>query len=273
MSVVIDDRQAIDPGLIALGLLLRRHGVTAKVDQIRQQCGTAPIGTKQMLRCAKKFGLKAGICRTNWEGLAATQLPAVATLRNGDFLIVGKVTEEGAIVVRPSSQNAELMTRAEFEVVWDGQLVAVVRRASWSDRARRFFDTFTSNFTRMLASVLSSPRADGDGLPTEPAMTDQAKSDDSGLGALVLLLRIHGIGAEAGQIRHRCGTATIGVTEMLRCAKELGLKARASSTKWDRLAGTPLPGIAVLRDGSFLILGKAAEDKVLVQHPSSPKPE
>src|SRR5262245_45786987 len=44
--------------------------------------------------------------------------------------------------------------------------------------------------------------------------------------------------------------------QMLRCAKELGLKARAPKTKWERLANTPLPGIAVLRDGGFIILGK-----------------
>src|SRR5260370_37621830 len=128
MSVVIDDRQAIDPGFIVLGLLLRLHGVTAKVDQIRQRCRTAAIGIPQMLRCAKKFGLNAGICRTNWEGLATTQLPAIAMLHDGSFLLVGKVTEKEAIVVRPSSQNAELVTRAEFEAVWGGQLVAVGRR-------------------------------------------------------------------------------------------------------------------------------------------------
>jgi subfamily B ATP-binding cassette protein HlyB/CyaB len=267
-----DDTKAIDPGLVALGLLLRLNGVMVEVDQIRQRCGTAPIGTTEMLRCAKKFGLNAVIRRTNWEDLAA-QLPAIATLQDSGFLIIGTVTEEGVVVVRPSSQNAELMTRAEFEAVWDGQLVAVAHRASWSDLAGRFFNTFTSIFTRTPASVRSSLRADGDGLPPEPATTDQTKSDDSGLGALVLLLRIHGIGAEAGQIRHRCGTATIGITEMLRCAKDLGLKARARATNWERLAKTPLPGIAVLRDGRFLILGQVGEDKVLVQHPSSPRPE
>ena len=88
-----------------------------------------------------------------------------------------------------------------------------------------------------------------------------------------MLLRCHGIGAEPGQIRHRCGTATIGITEMLRCAKELGLKASAHTTNWERLAKTPLPGIAALRDGGFLILGKVGDDKVLVQRPSSPRPE
>jgi subfamily B ATP-binding cassette protein HlyB/CyaB len=106
-----------------------------------------------------------------------------------------------------------------------------------------------------------------------PPEIDPAKPDDSGLGALVILLRCHGIGAEAGQIRHRCGAARIGITEMLRCAKGLGLKARAHKTNWDRLEKTPLPGIAALRDGRFLILGKVGEDKVLIQHPSSPRPE
>jgi subfamily B ATP-binding cassette protein HlyB/CyaB len=96
---------------------------------------------------------------------------------------------------------------------------------------------------------------------------------DSGLHALVLLLRVHGIPAEAEQIRHRMGKHAIGITEMLRCAKELGLKARTYRTKWARLASTPLPGIAVLRDGGFLLLGQASEDKVLVQRPLSPRPE
>src|SRR6266545_487379 len=101
----------------------------------------------------------------------------------------------------------------------------------------------------------------------------EPKVSDPGLAALVMLLRVHGIPAEPGQIRHRVGTHSIGITEMLRCAKEFGLKARASKTKWDRLEATPLPGIAVLRDGGFLLLARAGADKVLVQRPLSSRPE
>src|ERR1700676_2119126 len=144
MSFAGEDLKTIDPGLIALGLLLRLHGVTAKIDRLRQLGGAAPIGTPQILRCAKKLGLNAVNRQTNWAGLATTQLPAIATLRDSGFLLIGKVTEEGVVVLRPLSQNAELMTQAELEAVWDGQLVAVARRASWSDRVGRFFDTFTS---------------------------------------------------------------------------------------------------------------------------------
>ena len=271
MHATIDDMKAIDPELVALGLLLRLHGVKAEFDQIRQKCGNAPIGITQMLRGAKKFGLKACIRRTNWEGLAATQLPGIAMLRDGSFLIIGRATQDEALVVWPPSQKTEQITRAEFEAVWDGQLVVMARRVSLSDRARGFFDTLTNISSRTLGWVQSARHADEGRveIPSEPAGTDDSKADDSGLGALVILLRCHGIGAEAGQIRHRCGTAKIGITEMLRCAKELGLKARARTTNWERLAKTPLPGIAALRDGRFLILGKVAEDKVLVQHPSS----
>ena len=136
---MIDDLKTIDPWLIALGLLLRLDGVKAGVDRLSQLSGAAPIGIPQILRCAKKLGLKAVKRRTNWAGLATTQLPAIATLRDGGFLLIGKVTEEGAIVVRPSSPNTpKLMTRAQFEAIWDGRLVLMARRVSWLELARRF---------------------------------------------------------------------------------------------------------------------------------------
>ena len=102
--------------------------------------------------------------------------------------------------------------------------------------------------------------------------TDSARPADPGLEALVTLLHFQGVAADPGQIRHRLGTDKIGVAEMLRCAKDLGLKARAYRTDWSRLARTPLPAIAALRDGGFLVVAKAAEDKVLVQSPLTPRP-
>src|SRR5215813_5954966 len=106
-------------------------------------------------------------------------------------------------------------------------------------------------------------------------MTDQTTGnlDQRGLSALVMLLRFQGLSIDPGQVRHQLGTDRIGVPEMLRCASQLGLRARESRTRWDRLARTPLPGIAVLRDGGFLLLGKAGEDKILVQAPDSPRPQ
>jgi ATP-binding cassette, subfamily B, bacterial HlyB/CyaB len=95
---------------------------------------------------------------------------------------------------------------------------------------------------------------------------------DSGLTALVMLLRFHGVGADPAQIRHHCGTVQIGASEMIRCAKEFGLKAREIRTNWARLATAPLPAIAALRDGDFLVLGKFGHDKIMVQSTKTPRP-
>src|SRR4051794_32973604 len=88
-----------------------------------------------------------------------------------------------------------------------------------------------------------------------------------------MLLRFQGVGVDPAQIRHQFGATPIGVAEMLRCAKGFNLKARCLKTTWERLASTPLPGIAVLRDGSFLLLGKADDVKIIVQAPGGQRPE
>src|SRR6202035_3240013 len=97
-------------------------------------------------------------------------------------------------------------------------------------------------------------------------------SPDSGIAVLILLLRVHGIAATAQQISHQYGNI-VGVTEMLRCAKDLKLKARAVDSDWSRLARTTLPAIAERKDGGFIIVGKIGEDEALIHDPALGKPQ
>src|SRR5258707_8080632 len=103
--------------------------------------------------------------------------------------------------------------------------------------------------------------------------TQNTGAMDPGFVALAVFLRLYDVGGGRGQIGRLCGTARIGVAEMLRCAGQLGVKVCSRTTSWKRLAGTPLPGIAALRTGGFLLLGKIAEDSALVVSTSSPQPE
>src|ERR1700683_3332083 len=102
----------------------------------------------------------------------------------------------------------------------------------------------------------------------EPANTSAAHT---GVASLILLLRFLGIAADQQQLVHRYGKA-FGPSSILRCAKELGLKARAVDSGWDRLARTPLPAIAETKDGQFFILGKVSETGALVQDPLAGQP-
>src|ERR1700733_2078872 len=91
--------------------------------------------------------------------------------------------------------------------------------------------------------------------------------DTSGLAVLVLALRFHGIAIDTGQLRHQYGNE-IGETEILRCAKDLKLKARAIKSRWERLAKTPMPAIVQLKDGSFIYLSKVGEQGALIFDPA-----
>jgi len=99
------------------------------------------------------------------------------------------------------------------------------------------------------------------------------ESAESGLACLVLLLRFLGVPADPEQLRHRSGGVAYGTAEMLRRAKELGLKARAVKKQWSQLESTALPAIAEHRDGTFCILAKAADGKALVQDPVNGRPQ
>src|SRR5229473_1687890 len=125
-------------GLAALVMLLRFHGLSVDPAQIRHQFGTDAIGVPEMLRCARQLGLKASESRTQWDRLARTPLPAIAALRDGGFLLLGKASEDKILVQTPDSQRPTLMTRAELEAVWDGRLVLMTRRARLTDLGRRF---------------------------------------------------------------------------------------------------------------------------------------
>ena len=127
-----------DPGLAVLVTLLRFHGIGADPGQIRHQLGTATIGIPEMLRAAKDLGLKARSRHTKWERLSATPLPAIAALRDGGFLLLAKVGADKALVQAPLAPRPSLMTRAELEAVWDGQLVLMTRRATLANLSRRF---------------------------------------------------------------------------------------------------------------------------------------
>ena len=132
-----NEPSTVDQGLAALVMLLRFHGIAVDPAQIQHQFGMTPFGLSEILRGAKQFGLKAGARTTNWSRLAHTPMPAIAPLRDGKFVILGKVSEDQAIVQFPSSRP-ELMKRSDLEAAWDGHLILMSRRAGLADLSRRF---------------------------------------------------------------------------------------------------------------------------------------
>lgn len=129
-----------DPGIIALVMLMRLHGMAADGDQIRHRFAGRPVGVAEMVRCGREFGLRSRVVNTQWSRLPHTPLPVIAALRDGGFLLIGQVNaDEGKVLVQePTAARPRVMTQAELEEVWDGRIVLMARRSALSSLTRRF---------------------------------------------------------------------------------------------------------------------------------------
>jgi ATP-binding cassette, subfamily B, bacterial HlyB/CyaB len=98
---------------------------------------------------------------------------------------------------------------------------------------------------------------------TSPLHDDVA---DPGLDALILIARYHNIASTAQQLRHAAGLKSerFDEKELSLAARSLSLKTRIVKTTIDRLPKTPMPALALDKDGNHFILAKCDTEKALV---------
>lgn len=103
---------------------------------------------------------------------------------------------------------------------------------------------------------------------------------DSGLLSLLMIARHHGIAADEAKLRHEFGSKPFTVQTILLGAKSLGMKARLVTQDKDRLNRTPLPAIAIDKEGNFLIAikhgfqdGDKTKPRMVIRQPDKPAAE
>ncbi|MGE0644394.1 MAG: type I secretion system permease/ATPase [Nitrospira sp.] len=112
--------------------------------------------------------------------------------------------------------------------------------------------------------------------PESDSVTEETPADctDTGLICLLILARFHDLPANGSQLQHLYAQSghVIADTDLLRAAKHIGLKAGVHKTTWGKLEGLPLPAMAKLVDGRYLVVAKVQAEKVLVQHADETRP-
>ena len=156
-----ENNTSADPGLISLVILLRLHGIAAEAEEIRTRSDTATVGLAEMLRCATELGVRTDVRSINWRRLANISLPAIAALRDGGFLIIGRVDRRShkVLIQHPFSSQPEEISRSELETVWDGRVLFVerqLRSALWRRLLRFAFGARTQ--TGQLAQPATTSR-------------------------------------------------------------------------------------------------------------------
>ncbi|OQA31146.1 MAG: Alpha-hemolysin translocation ATP-binding protein HlyB [Betaproteobacteria bacterium ADurb.Bin341] len=99
-------------------------------------------------------------------------------------------------------------------------------------------------------------------------MTNESNQTiDSGLFSLLMIASAHGISADEAKLKHEFGSGTFSVERLLLAAQSLGMKAMFTTQSVDRLDRTPMPAIALDKNGEFFILAQ------YTQKPKEENPE
>ena len=106
---------AADTGLIALCQIARHLGVPANPTMLgRHHLVAGMVASKEdLIRIARRLGLRARLVKTHWDRLAKTPLPAIVLNTDGQFSIVGRVIDEPRRCARPRGLPSRVCWNAQ----------------------------------------------------------------------------------------------------------------------------------------------------------------
>jgi len=154
------DTRVIDTGLAGLCMIARHFRVAADPGELsRRHLASSTIATTgDLVRIARKLGLKSRLVETHWDRLDKTPLPAIVETRDLGFLVASRFLNGKLVVHRPGEMRARVVERDEFEKRWTGRLILLARRASLSGLPDvfdlRWFISAVHRYRRVLSEVL-----------------------------------------------------------------------------------------------------------------------
>lgn len=138
----------LDTGLACLVMMARLHGVPVDADQLVHEAATSGqvFGVADLLMASKKMTLQAKSVKVAMDRLAKTPLPAVAVGRDEEglieFFILARVDEQNgeikALIQSPKVGRPEMLSLAELQARWTGELILLTSRASMASELAKF---------------------------------------------------------------------------------------------------------------------------------------
>jgi subfamily B ATP-binding cassette protein HlyB/CyaB len=138
MDAAPEHQAPVDAASVALAFTLQLLGLPANPAEILHQSGKLRMDEADLLRVARRFPVKARFIESTLERLNGTPLPAIARLKDGGWLVIGRIGDGKLLVQHPFSRSPEAMTLEAFAERWDGGLMLIARRATLNDPFQRF---------------------------------------------------------------------------------------------------------------------------------------
>jgi subfamily B ATP-binding cassette protein HlyB/CyaB len=149
-----------DPGLTALALIARMHGIATDEAQMRHRSGLGEIrfSERELLRAAIALGLKARIVAIDPQRLSQMTLPALLFDSNERHFVLAKLSEERALIQDGDCSAPQIMTLTQLNGRSNGHALLVASRASLVGELARFdfswFIPAVVKYRRLLLEVL-----------------------------------------------------------------------------------------------------------------------
>jgi len=108
----------------------------------------------------------------------------------------------------------------------------------------------------------------------ERKQVPEVKALDTALVCLVAVAKLYGIPADEVQLRRAYAVNSAGMDTMTmqRAAKELGLKSRLVKIGAEQFVNMPLPGVAILKNGNYIVVARREGGNVVIIDPYRPHP-
>lgn len=102
--------------------------------------------------------------------------------------------------------------------------------------------------------------------------------NNSGFLSILMMARHHGIAVDEAKLQHEFGLKPFTEETILLAAKRLGMTAKLVEQDPERLDRSPLPAIAIDKEGNFFIAvkygyeqGDQAKPRIIIQYPGNPE--
>jgi ATP-binding cassette, subfamily B, bacterial HlyB/CyaB len=154
------EAKAVDTGLACLCLIARHFRIAADPEELvrRYIARSSAASSEDVVRIARKIGLKSRIVETQWERLEKTPFPAILENSDGTFFVASRVLNDKLIVHFPGERKPRTVDRAELEEFWSGRTILITRRAGLSGLPDvfdlRWFYGAVYRYRRVIGEVL-----------------------------------------------------------------------------------------------------------------------
>lgn len=161
-AVKENDREKTRPhtGLMCLMVVARSLGVFVDESKLQDELKKEFINATALICIARQLKLKSKSIRVNPEDLAGQETPAVALMKTGEFVVVGRIYEQRVVIFDPLRGGSVAVPLEEFQNTWSGELILIKRKFSLRDAGGYFnltwFMPAIKRYRRVLGEVFAA---------------------------------------------------------------------------------------------------------------------